>query len=234
MTQPTTAQPDSPEWASGVSADIVEPSSDRKALGWEVDDKPPAGWMNWWKNLVYQWVAYLEEWRAYFISTEETVIVMAPWTGFSETDNAAVDTWHNELGGIPLSAYAESLVTGKLRLYPFDTSRIEAIKSVGARVIPAVARETHGDRVNVGLYYIDKDDGLLVLVDDVDHDDGTNTLQTLSATISPEHEPIEGRSYIVGIYGGAGDTAGDWIYSVNVVADVYVSGMQHNIDQIDV
>ena len=230
MTQPATAQPDAPEWASAEGADIVEPSSERKAIGWEVDDKPPAGWFNWWKNLVYQWFNYLEEWRAYFISTEETVFVFAPWAGFSETDYAGVDTWHNELAGIPLSAYAESLVTGKLRLYPFDTSRIDVIKSVGARVTPAIARETHDDRVNVGLYYIDKEDGLLVAVDDVDHDDGTNSKQTLSATIDPEHEPIEGRAYMVGIYGGAGDTPGDLIWSVNTVADVYVSGMQHNTE----
>lgn len=55
MSQPS----EQPEWASGGSAVITDPSSGKKALGWAVSEKPPAQYFNWWMNLVYQWVQYL-------------------------------------------------------------------------------------------------------------------------------------------------------------------------------
>lgn len=36
-----------PRWATGGLADVTEPSSGRKDLGWEVDQIPPAGYENW-------------------------------------------------------------------------------------------------------------------------------------------------------------------------------------------
>lgn len=47
-----------PEWATGGSADIVEPAAGRKALGWEKDDEPPCGWLNWIKNNIYAWLLF--------------------------------------------------------------------------------------------------------------------------------------------------------------------------------
>jgi hypothetical protein len=49
-----------PTWATGGGADIVDPGVPQQALGWVVDDKPPAGWLNWWKRTVGQWITYLD------------------------------------------------------------------------------------------------------------------------------------------------------------------------------
>lgn len=49
-----------PRWAD-VGGDIVEPTSGEKNVGWEPDTKPPAQYFNWWQNLVYQWMQYLND-----------------------------------------------------------------------------------------------------------------------------------------------------------------------------
>jgi hypothetical protein len=54
------AAPDQlPEWATSGTLD--EPNAGAKATGWLANMKPPFGWMNWWMNLVYQWLSYLNE-----------------------------------------------------------------------------------------------------------------------------------------------------------------------------
>ena len=47
-----------PRWADS-GGDIVEPSSGKKDVGWEVDEQPPAQWFNWLFNLLYTWIQYL-------------------------------------------------------------------------------------------------------------------------------------------------------------------------------
>ncbi len=54
MAEPT----DDPVWATDGGT-TLEPSGGKQAAGWVVDEKPPARFMNWWMNLVYQWVVYL-------------------------------------------------------------------------------------------------------------------------------------------------------------------------------
>lgn len=56
MAQPT----EDIEWATDGGADIVEPSSGEKEIGWVAGDKPSAGWFNWWMNGVYKWKEYLK------------------------------------------------------------------------------------------------------------------------------------------------------------------------------
>lgn len=51
-----------PTWATGGGADIVDPGVPQQALGWVVDDKPPAGWLNWWKRTVGEWISYFDTW----------------------------------------------------------------------------------------------------------------------------------------------------------------------------
>ena len=50
-----------PEWATGLEADIVEPGSARKLVGWQYKDYPPHEWQNWWQNKVYEWIAYHQQ-----------------------------------------------------------------------------------------------------------------------------------------------------------------------------
>lgn len=49
-----------PTWAT-VGADIAEPTTGRKELGHVHGESPTAQEENWFKNLVYQWAAYLRD-----------------------------------------------------------------------------------------------------------------------------------------------------------------------------
>jgi len=64
-----------PEWASDPAADVVEPSSGQKGDGWDVDDKPPSGWLNWLQNNAYRWLEFyrhlvLDNWQV--VELEDT------------------------------------------------------------------------------------------------------------------------------------------------------------------
>lgn len=48
-----------PEWASGGSAAITDPTLAEKQLGWTGGEEPPAEYFNWWMNLVYLWIVWL-------------------------------------------------------------------------------------------------------------------------------------------------------------------------------
>jgi hypothetical protein len=51
---------DLPEWGSGGSAEITEPSLGVKQVGWKAAVNPPTPqWFNWWMNLVFQWLAWV-------------------------------------------------------------------------------------------------------------------------------------------------------------------------------
>jgi hypothetical protein len=50
-----------PEWASDAAADVVIPSAGKKLLGWIKGERPPAQYFNWWQELVYNWIQYLDD-----------------------------------------------------------------------------------------------------------------------------------------------------------------------------
>jgi hypothetical protein len=55
-TQPTKT----PQWATDGGR-TLEPSAGEKGVGWEVDKKPPARFMNWLQNLAYLWLLWISE-----------------------------------------------------------------------------------------------------------------------------------------------------------------------------
>lgn len=51
---------DLPVWATDPNpGKLSSPSEAKQELGW-IDEKPPLQWFNWWMNLVYSWVKYLD------------------------------------------------------------------------------------------------------------------------------------------------------------------------------
>jgi hypothetical protein len=48
-----------PEWASGGSAQVVDPTSGKKAIGWTSKEKPANQLLNWWQKNVYSWIDWL-------------------------------------------------------------------------------------------------------------------------------------------------------------------------------
>lgn len=49
-----------PTWATAGGADIDEPTDGQKETGWVNGQVPTAGWWNWWANLVYTWLVYID------------------------------------------------------------------------------------------------------------------------------------------------------------------------------
>lgn len=57
-----------PEWAVldvndpvTLAPNKLEPSTTKKNNGWAHLEKPPYNWFNYWQNLVYQWVKYIDD-----------------------------------------------------------------------------------------------------------------------------------------------------------------------------
>jgi hypothetical protein len=49
-----------PRWASTGSADVVEPTSGKKDVGFVAGERPPAQYFNWLFELIYDWFAFLD------------------------------------------------------------------------------------------------------------------------------------------------------------------------------
>jgi hypothetical protein len=48
------------EWEPANPADILEPSAPEKAAGWQASDIPPYTYFNWFWNLVWLWLEYID------------------------------------------------------------------------------------------------------------------------------------------------------------------------------
>ncbi len=48
-----------PVWATDGSADVVEPTSGKKLLGWKRKERAPGEYFNWWMKLVHDWIDYI-------------------------------------------------------------------------------------------------------------------------------------------------------------------------------
>lgn len=68
------------EWGTG-SAPIVEPTLVQKQNGWTSAFKPPAQWFNWWMNVIYTWIVWLDA----FESTAHTWSVAQTFAGLTST-----------------------------------------------------------------------------------------------------------------------------------------------------
>ncbi len=50
-----------PSWMTGVStARVVEPTSGKKANGWDIDERPASEYMNWLFQITSDWIDYLD------------------------------------------------------------------------------------------------------------------------------------------------------------------------------
>ena len=49
-----------PRWGdTAAPADVVAPNSSKQGSGWSNGELPPHTYFNWWQNLVYQWIQWL-------------------------------------------------------------------------------------------------------------------------------------------------------------------------------
>jgi hypothetical protein len=85
-TKPT----DLPEWASGnlgQTPSITEPSATKQAKGW-IAEKPSAAFLNWWMNLVYTWMVYLDA----FLTDAHTWVGLQTFTNATFTNDPTLAT----------------------------------------------------------------------------------------------------------------------------------------------
>lgn len=69
-------------WATDVSADVVEPISGDKDVGWTDAEEPPAEYMNWLHKGAYEWVRlYLEPTTDQLITDKLEKDGSIAWTG---------------------------------------------------------------------------------------------------------------------------------------------------------
>ena len=65
-----------PRWAETVgnvpTSNIIDPPSNKKDVGWANVEEPPAPFLNWWMNLVYLWVVYVQAFVAYILAAPPT------------------------------------------------------------------------------------------------------------------------------------------------------------------
>lgn len=79
---------DLPEWASGGSAVVINPTTAKKAAGWVNSEKPPAGFLNWLAYTTYLWLVQL---KALFLGTVTVKSLQADGTGGGAATAAAGD-----------------------------------------------------------------------------------------------------------------------------------------------
>lgn len=91
-----------PRWAN-VGGAIVVPSSGKLDVGWVSAERPPAQYLNWYQNLVYLWVVFLD---AFFTNggaatgaidlgnaAEATITPLVTWRDYNQKRRAVID--HN-------------------------------------------------------------------------------------------------------------------------------------------
>lgn len=101
MSRPTT---DPPTWATSATAEITEPPSQRKTTGWTSGLIPPAGYWNWWMELVGEWLTFLKTAPPVYTDLGEAALDSA------QGDVVIVDE-HN--GWTPGGSYANYETPGK-------------------------------------------------------------------------------------------------------------------------
>jgi hypothetical protein len=88
-----------PNWADGVGADITEPTETKKSLGWvggTTPDRPPAQFMNYWMNKVFEWIDFFFEILVLFDLQnwfDQDSQIGADWTVHALEYASAPDLW---------------------------------------------------------------------------------------------------------------------------------------------
>lgn len=88
-----------PLWATNAST-TTEPTLGKKQAGWVAAEKPPAKWLNWWMNLVYQWIVYYGEKDAANGIVGLGANTQAAWTATGGNAAGATITGHGSGQGV--------------------------------------------------------------------------------------------------------------------------------------
>lgn len=119
-----------PRWAD-VGGAITVPSSGKQNVGWAAGERPPAQFLNWLFNLIYQWILYLRD--GAFVGDHSITGALSVSTDLAVTDDVTVG------GDVDITGTAE--VTGTLTVS--DNVTLTQNMSLGGHVIFPNDQITH-------------------------------------------------------------------------------------------
>jgi hypothetical protein len=127
-----------PEWATSVSADVTEPLLAKKQTGWVNSELPPAGWFNWWMELVYNWSAYLDD----LANQVFTWTAQHTFNGAIGGNDAAAVPQLNRLRAKNLiKAWAYCTTNGAGAITLVDGFNIDAVSLIGAVAAVGISQD---------------------------------------------------------------------------------------------
>lgn len=192
------------EWATGA-APIVEPTTPQKQAGWPVDFKPPAQWFNWWMNIVYTWVLWLDA----FESEPHT------WTGLQTFSNATQFNSSITVTGTSSLSTVSIGSTGtfqalKKALFDIADSEVPAIERVQTAATPHLLFQQLVDGSRKLRVYITVDLGLMVTYNARWNVAGSNWVRDVA---SDAWRQTMGKSFKLfrAPAGGASFVEGNWV-----------------------
>lgn len=165
MARPTST----PRWSStSPGTTTVEPTSGKKDVGWSVDERPPAKYMNWLFYWIYQWILWFEQLASAAYMATSGYVSGAGWTvdagSLRITTTTNTSGWH-----VPLRVAAGSVlnladlnwrvtpggatntVTCGLAIYNDGTVQASASKASTAGAVAETVNGT-GATVSVGAF----------------------------------------------------------------------------------
>jgi hypothetical protein len=109
----------------GISSTIVEPTTPQKDAGWSVGQKPPAQWMNWWMNIIYTWVLYLDgiEGYAHTWTLTNTFSLEAVFSGGVDVNDNSTFDGSAVSGGYALTVTGGASNVGAIIVFPATSSK---------------------------------------------------------------------------------------------------------------
>jgi hypothetical protein len=168
-TKPTTV----PNWAD--TGTKVEPSSGKKATGWEYEEKPPFEYFNWWMNLIGLWCAYLDDLGSSDITNDSAIPGLTITDALASLDTAintldasdidndsyvpgstvkdALDTLSTSDGisngsGIPGITVSAALITLDMKIDDLDASDIDNDSGVPGSTVKDALDDNRSEIVN--------------------------------------------------------------------------------------
>jgi hypothetical protein len=130
-TKPTTL----PEWASGGSADITEPTLLKKQTGWVVE-APPHNYFNWWQKLVWQWMVYLDA----FLTDVHTWTQNQDFSGGLTAVTAAISDFFTAVTAVITDLTATSLTVAVSATLPAPTVTYATVFASGVTNVPGAQK----------------------------------------------------------------------------------------------
>ena len=194
MPRPTTL----PRWADGGSANIVEPPSGKKDVGFTAGERPPAEYFDWLFNTTYEYIAYVDD----RLHGSNTIIVPASVGAQATTSPTAAPSSGSSPGSVIGTLDGDNWIIPISQYLPVG-SRITGIRVIVEDVAGTTVRAT-AQRLplNVG----GANQGAIVAIGSTANSDQSGNVQELEVLTGGTEVVAVGNTYSVVVLALAGGT----------------------------